>query len=459
MKSDTDVGLLPLGPPGRGELQAAPDLLAADPEGNIFEIPELAMAGRSGRTAGLPAPEDLIPAPEGSDFFAMPHRDPVGFERRTGRLVRLRTYRGIPVRAVAVFMAPAHTATWWSAFVRRQGACVLPLFAYTALGWRERRFMAAALRSDPDIRQDLSGFPGDAEMEQRGRTILDAHGENAIIRHVVENCALTYRCPAARNYVLGRWEAPLPISPGCNAACVGCISEPPKDHAIPPTQPRLEVLPTAPEIADMAVAHLDRAERPVVSFGQGCEGEPLLRADVMEEAIRLIRARTSRGVINLNTNASLPDAVERLARAGLDSIRISLNSARREPYERYYVPRGYTFDDVVRSGEVMRRHGKWISLNNFIFPGLTDHPAETEALIGLCRKVRPDLIQLRNLNMDPDVYCDVTQLQAPALDADRPLGIRRWMEHIRATLPGIRFGYFNPPREAWAAARQDGLTA
>ena len=36
----------------------------------------------------------------------------------------------------------------------------------------------------------------------------------------------------------------------------------------------------------------------------------------------------------------------RLAEAGLTSMRVSLNSARDELYERYYRPSGYSFDDV-----------------------------------------------------------------------------------------------------------------
>ena len=76
--------------------------------------------------------------------------------------------------------------------------------------------------------------------------------------------------------------------------------------------------------------HLQRAKRAIVSFGQGCEGEPLLQAETIAQAIRLIRSHTDRGTINLNSNASLPEAVERLISAGLDSIRVSLNSARRK---------------------------------------------------------------------------------------------------------------------------------
>lgn len=444
----------PLTRPSHQDLQSAPDLVVADSKGHLFEIADVAMAGRSGVRFGLPQPDDLIPIPTGSDFFALPDRDPVGFSRRTGRLVRVTRYRGRPVRAASVFMAPAHTSTWWTAFSRRRKAHVLPLFAYTALGWRKGAFVCAGFRVDPDRRQDLDLFPDDTEMTRRGREILDAKGENSLIHHVVANCALTYRCPAARNYVLGRWEAPLPLSPGCNAECVGCISEPPEEHEIPPTQPRLSALPTAREIAEMAVPHLESAERPVVSFGQGCEGEPLLRWEVIEEAIRLIRSETDRGSINLNTNASLPAAIESLAAAGLDSIRVSMNSARREMYRRYYKPRSYGLEDVTASMEIMRRRGKWISLNYFILPGVTDHPVELSALVEVCRRTRPNIIQLRNLNIDPDVYADLLDLK----DWEgTPLGIRRWKDTVSRELPGIGFGYFNPPKEGWGASWKDGF--
>ena len=69
---------------------------------------------------------------------------------------------------------------------------------------------------------------------------------------------------------------------------------------------------------------------------------------------RAIRARTTHGTLHLNTNGSRPDAVARLADAGLDSIRVSLNSARPEAYTPYYRPRTYSFADVVETLRVAR---------------------------------------------------------------------------------------------------------
>jgi len=76
-----------------------------------------------------------------------------------------------------------------------------------------------------------------------------------------------------------------------------------------------------------------------VSFGQGCEGEPLINGDLLCRAVRLVREKTIRGTINLNTNASRPQAVEKLVDAGLDSIRVSVNSFREVLYNAYYRPR------------------------------------------------------------------------------------------------------------------------
>ncbi len=75
--------------------------------------------------------------------------------------------------------------------------------------------------------------------------------------------------------LLGRWECPVPSSPACNANCIGCISFQPEEETIISTQDRLRFKPTAEEIVEFTVPHLETAPYPIVSFGQGCEGEPL----------------------------------------------------------------------------------------------------------------------------------------------------------------------------------------
>ena len=418
-----------------------PCLVFANDRGEIKDFPELLMAGQSGRRYFRPALYDLIPLPPGSDLFVLPDRNPIGIDPTTGEPVMPEESPDDPeegIQTVAAFMAPAYTAVHTAAFEKRNPAADhLPLFAYTAVGWYDGKFWVCGFRSDPDIRQDSSGFPPD-RLRKNTLKMLKRHKENRLIQHLGK-CCLTYGCPAAKNYFLGRWEAPLPTSPACNANCIGCISFQPSG-CCPSTQDRIKFKPTVSEIAGVAVPHLLNAPDPVVSFGQGCEGEPLLQAESIEKAIRLIRKKTDQGTINLNTNASLPEAVERLARAGLDSIRVSLNSARKQFYKQYYRPGGYEFNDVLESISVMKKHAKFVSLNYFIMPGFTDDPEEAEAFAGLIDRYRPDLIQLRNLNIDPDWYFD----EMKPISKKEPLGIHNWLNQLKNRFPYLKFGYFNP---------------
>ena len=86
-----------------------------------------------------------------------------------------------------------------------------------------------------------------------------------------------------------------------------------------PSQPRftLEISGHRTDNPPGYVGHLRAARgRVMVSFGQGCEGEPLTRWREIERAIRRVRAGTRRGSLHANTNGSVPGALRRLVRAG-----------------------------------------------------------------------------------------------------------------------------------------------
>jgi pyruvate-formate lyase-activating enzyme len=413
-------------------IESMPDLVFADGNGNIMDFPGLAMVGRSGDYF-LPISEpDIIPLPKGSQLYVLPGRNPVGLDRQTGEIVILsqNPYDGsCPIYAVAAFLPAAHTQTYIAAWDRLQGAQELPLFAYTALGWHNG-FVTTAIRTDPSRRQDPDLFNQDKVKE--GITQWKSEfPHNRLVEHL-SNCALCYGCPAALNLFQGREEAPLPTSPSCNASCVGCISKQGSDRP-PSPQDRIRFIPSPEEIAEVALKHIDTVPEPVVSFGQGCEGEPLMAGDSIRDAIILIRKSTSRGTINLNTNASLPQKVAELADAGLDSIRISMNSPRKDTYNAYFRPT-YPFESLAESALAMKKRGGFVSVNLFVFPGLTDAPKEVEALKLFTDATGADMIQWRNLNMDPDVYLGEINQKLPA-----GIGIRPLIEGIP-----LRRGYFNP---------------
>ncbi len=418
-----------------------PSLLFASSTGEIQEYTGLRMAASSAGHFYLPAKEDLIELPEGSELFALPGRMPVGIENNSEEpaLLDIDPFgSNDSIQAVAAFMAPAYTSNGVAAYITNEkDSPVLPLFAYSAVGWYDGKFWVTGFRSDQDNRQDNIQFNQDL-ITLRTQKKLKQHPENRLIQHLGK-CCLTYCCPAARNYFLNRWEAPLPCSPTCNAECIGCISLQPSGCCAS-TQDRISFVPTPKEIAEMAIDHLQTAPLPIVSFGQGCEGEPLLQAKVMEQSIKIIRKNTTKGTINLNTNGSLPHEVERLAKAGLDSIRISINSAQKEKHTLYYQPKGFSFDDVLKSITAMKRRDRHVSLNYFIFPGFTDTVEEFEALSEVIAKYQPDFIQLRNLNIDPEVYLQAIQHTTPG----KTIGIRNWFNQLKDKHPHLRFGYFNP---------------
>jgi pyruvate-formate lyase-activating enzyme len=269
--------------------------------------------------------------------------------------------------------------------------------------------------------------------------VREALPRNRVARQL-ERCALEYGCRAAQNFFLGRHEGPLPVSIACNAQCLGCISLQP-DGEFRASHDRLAIPPTPKEVADTALAHLERVPCGVVSFGQGCEGEPTLFAPILIEATRRIRAASARGTINLNTNASNPKAVQALCDAGLDAIRASLNSPRPKVYAAYYNPRGYDFSDVEESLATVVRAGGHASINLLCFPGVTDTDAEFDALAGLIERTGLHRIQLRNLNLDPDLY----RRALPRGTIRRGRGMRWLRDSLAARFPQLRFGYFNPP--------------
>lgn len=418
-------------------MQTSPYLLYSDGEGNIFEDDTLYAVGRAGWDAFPVEPDQWIELPMGGNLYELPGRRGIGIDVTTGEM-RL-CEKGW---AVAAFIPPAYTGLFIAAYETMTDAPTLPLFCYTAVGWMNDKNYVPAVRIEKDIRQEAAGFDASA-IETGTAHLLKAYPENRLVKHLMENCCMTYHCPAARNFSLGRWECPVPTSPACNANCIGCISFQPEDETIVSTQDRLTFKPSAEEIVEFTVPHLINAPFPIISFGQGCEGEPLLMWETIKQSIIEIRKHTNKGSININTNGSKPAAVEELCKVGLNSIRVSTNSAQKHIYEAYYRPNNYTFEDIVESLKVVRRFGGWTSINYFVFPGITDSEAEYEALRKLISETQLNMIQWRNFNIDPDWYMGKIGMG----ETGEMLGVKQLMDLIQEEFPSVKFGYFNPPME------------
>jgi pyruvate-formate lyase-activating enzyme len=311
------------------------------------------------------------------------------------------------------------------------------------VGWLGNGFRSPVIRVDTEPRQDLRRMP-QSRIEAGVKRLRRLLPDNRLRAHL-EKCALVYGCPAGKNFFLQRYEAPLPTSSTCNARCLGCISLQVEGN-MPSSQNRIAFTPTPDEIAQVALTHIRKVKKAVVSFGQGCEGDPLMQADVLIEAVRKIRAVTDQGTINLNTNGSLPQKIKALLSAGLDSLRISMNSVRRKCYQAYFRPRGYDFADVVAGIDIALDHGAHVAVNYLNCPGFSDTPHERDALLDFIRKHPIDMIQWRNLNFDPLRYL---RAMNPVGCGDTPIGMQALLGQVRDAFPNLQYGYFNPPKESF----------
>lgn len=410
-----------------------PKLLYCEKNGKIYAHPDIeAAAMKAGRPFTVDIKE-LIKLPRGSQLFMLPGRSAVGYDPSSGEVITLDgSY------AVAAFLAPGYTASYSPAYRDDKKVRPLPLFSYCAAVSYKGEAYAAALRVDRDKRHDQC-LIDIAEVKRLARRFGKIFPGNRLIPHL-EKCALSYGCPNAQNFFLSRYECPLPTAPVCNAACAGCISyQPARD--ICPSQPRIKFVPHPEEIAEIALYHISKVKNSIVSFGQGCEGEPLTSGGVIEKAVAMIRRSTKRGTINMNTNGSRPDTLERIIAAGLDSVRISLNSARAIYYTRYYKPSGYSFKDVIASAKLAKDRGLFVSLNYLTMPGFTDSKEEFAAFGRLLRTTKADMVQWRNLNYDPLRYFDILKTK---VNADDMIGIRQEITLLKKEFPKLYHGYFNP---------------
>jgi pyruvate-formate lyase-activating enzyme len=419
-----------------------PRLILSDTEGNIFDHPFLKLSGRSGDRFFLPHPSELVPLPKGSQLFTLPGRIPIGWDEEkksfiSSRKVELRS-KEVECIAVAAFLPPGYIRTLLPATQLEPKAPTLPLWAYSAVGWKDGKFLATGLFIDSNPHWNPKYFENDRLLKRKVHTFLSKSPGNRLLQQL-SRCALEYHCFAAKNVFFRRWECPLPTSPSCNAACIGCISLQPSE-CCPASMERIRFVPTVDEVLEVALPHLEEAENAIVSFGQGCEGEPLMQWRLLERSIRGLRKRTDRGTINLNTNGSFPDRVAKLCDAGLDSVRVTLNSPHLRFYRRYHKPKGYSFGEVLDSMAQAKKKGIYTSINLLVFPGFTDREEEVKGLIKLIRKTEFNLIQMRNLNIDPDLYLK-------AMGKGEGMGISKMIDILKKEFPSLQFGYFNRTKE------------
>jgi pyruvate-formate lyase-activating enzyme len=397
-----------------------PGLAYADTRGRIFYDAALRPLADGGDVRE-PRPSELIAAPPGTVRAMLPGRIP--------RVVRGKT----SARHVALgaLLPAGYTRLLLPSYRAEPGAPTLPLFGYTYACVVDDELYVAAMQTDASDDWTPRRF-AENELELLVERRRASDPGNGVLAQLAL-CATAYGCFTAQNVFLERGEAALPVSPKCNARCIGCISEQEPGAGIPSPQLRVVEETTADELARIALAHFAVVPGGIVSFGQGCE--PLLRATTIARGIEAIRAVSGTGTVNLNTNGSLPKSLRMLIDSGLQAVRISLNSFRPEIYAAYYRPLGYDLDDVFASVRMAVDAGLRVSLNLLTHPGVTDDVRELAASDAFLASTRVAMVQTRTLNIDPARY-----FAAVGRPVSPPLGMREALRRIAAA--GVRVGNF-----------------
>lgn len=417
--------------------------LVGMPDGQVEDVPGLHGVARVGESVRRPRAEELIPLPEDAQLQFLPQRWALG-ETPDGQSVLL---DGL---AVAVRLPVGYTRTLLPAFERdEETEGYLPFFGYTAVFAQGDNLLCAATRTEANQFWAPESYHGD-DLGDRIEALQSQFPDNRILRQL-EVCAREYGCYNAQNIFLHRWEGAVTVSPACNAQCRGCISLQP-DELPPSPQERFHFRPSLEEIVELGRHHLSSPEA-IYSFGQGCEGEPLLAGDLIADAVAELSPLPNRGTLHLNSNASLPDKVARIVEAGLDSMRVSTNSVLPRVYEAYYQPKRYRFEALVESIKLARREGVYVSLNLLMMPGWIDAEEEVDALVQFVNDLDVNMIQLRTLNIDPDLYG--AHVPVPRGES---IGIPAFIARLRRDCPHLKLGNHSPRiRKGEVPLRTNGL--
>jgi pyruvate-formate lyase-activating enzyme len=393
-----------------------------------------------GQSGGRHLPlHDWIPMPPGTTLMHLPDRLALGRRCSSSEVLPLRGRHPLAVAAVLPvgylrLLLPAHQRAA-AAEVR-----TLPLYGYAAVADQDGEVVVAAARSD-DFAPWTGARPGPGELAAAVGRLQRQLSRSRVIAQL-SICALQHNCLTAQNTFFGSGEGALPTSAACNADCLGCISLQ-TDSGAPASQPRIARAPTAEDLVAVGSQHLERAAQAgtpgMVSFGQGCEGEPILRERVLLGVVRVLRRRFPQATLHINTNGSRPLALERLMAAGLNSCRISVFSFEQELFAAYYRPRGYDIKDVLESCRTAHRGGAQLTVNLLTFPGVTDTAEEADRTISTLEQLQVQQLQLRSLNVDPLWLLDRIPEMPPGL------GMGQLVELIRASLPRLSLGNFTRP--------------
>lgn len=334
--------------------------------------------------AGIGGPEarplaETIALPEGARLVPLP-REASAF----GRNGRIRG-QGAGRLALGAVLPAGHVRLLAPSYRDDRAAVDLEPLPYCAVGARpDGELVVAARAVGPPARQAPAPAGWTAALRERP--------SNALVRQLAR-CARENGCVAAQTG-LGRGLLPVPLG----AAPAEAPRLPLAIRSAYPGTPheRAALRPTAAEIAELGADHLGRGGSGV-AFGRACDGEPLGAIRVLEAAVARLRAP---GVeVLVETSGSDPAALRRAIDAGVTAVTVRIASARRETYELLHGPVAHGWSEVRASLRLAAEH-RLLTLALLVLPGLSDTPAEMEALLALIAELPGGRLELRDLGAD-----------------------------------------------------------
>ena len=391
-----------------------PNLLVSDGRGNLIEIPELKMSGMGFIRPLAPETSQLMPMPEQSQLVDLLGRNAIGYDASLSNFIPFREYGGKRVYPVACVLNSNHLQLMRTAFSTNLDAPRLAEYNYTAVGILDGQHFVAA----QTIRDQVSGILDEATKTEAADTAASLSGKfpgNQIAEYWATNWKSEFRSTSALNFILQRGRLVLPLS----VLKSGSHGE----------DSRKPVQPTTRELIDVAVAHLEHASEAEVCFAVDVRNETTIA-----EIVAQVRKQTRRGIIEISAHGNNPSAIRAVCELQIDRMVIKLNSLQEEYFQRLHQSNNVLFKNVIESIETAGQFSSELVLHYDVFPGLTDHPEEMDALSHALRTQKINALRPVNLNIDPDWYVD--ELRLFNLSREQ-IGMNAWLEEIRNRFENI----------------------
>ncbi len=386
-----------------------PNLLVSDGRGNFIEIPDLRMSGMGFIRPLAPDSDNLIPMPDRTQLVDLLGRNAIGYDQSLNNFVPFREYGGKRVYPVACVLNSSHLQLMRTAFSTNLDAPRLAEYNYTAVGVLNGQHYVAALPIRDNTAGNLASTLFDRAEKNAGE-LSKAFPDNQIVNYWAKNWKPEFRSTSALNFVLKRGRIVLPLNV--------LKSNSGGDDTRKPVQP------SAAELVEIAIAHLEHAESPEVCFAVDVRNETTI-ADIVAQ----VRRGTKSGNIEISAFGNNPSAIRSVCDLGIDRIVIRLNSLQEEYFQKLHQPNNMLFKNVMESIETAGQSPAELVLHYDVFPGLTDHPEEIHALSHALRTQQIAALRPVNLNIDPDWYVD--ELRLFNLSREQ-IGMTAWLDEIRS---------------------------